>query len=103
MTEEIEDVNIHLGTCCACEKDDGSVRNLVMIPKLNPVPGRGWGCAQCGLPQNGASVVVCDPCLESNAPYKVAIDGYPADKKRIPFGDLKGTHEHDMSKHPGEQ
>jgi hypothetical protein len=89
-----------LGTCCACGKTGPDVRNIIMLDKKAPVPGRGWGCLQCGLPPDGASVVVCDGCLDAKAPYKFACSGWLNSRARVPFDSLAGTHEHDMSRHP---
>jgi hypothetical protein len=107
---------IDLGPCCACGRISGEhmrsegnylvvetveVRNIGMLSFRAPVAGKGWGCFQCGLPLDGAMVVVCDQCAENNAPYKWLIYGQPSDKKRIDFAGFEQVpFDHDMSKHP---
>lgn len=87
-----------LGNCCACGREDG-VRNIHMLPRLAPIPGRGWGCVVCGLPLDGAIAVVCDPCHEERRPLLFACFGYPAANDRVPIEDLAGKHEHRMELH----
>jgi hypothetical protein len=41
-----------LGPCCGC-RGKGGARNIVMLDRRAPIAGRGWGCAQCGLPADG--------------------------------------------------
>jgi hypothetical protein len=90
-----------LGPCCACEKRGPDVRNIICLHKLAPVPGTGWGCFQCGLPMNGAIVVLCDDCLERNQKPRFVCDGRAGEGKRLPIGQLSADpFEHDMSKHP---
>jgi hypothetical protein len=96
--------DLGLGPCCICG-GTRRVRNILMLSKKAPVPGHGWGCLACGLPADGASVVVCDRCcrLHSSdivAACRYACRGYPATDGRVPIGELTGTHEHDMAKHP---
>jgi hypothetical protein len=73
-----------------------------MLDQKAPEPGKGWACFQCGLPADGAIVVVCDHCLRVRAPYRWACSGYPGEGDRVPIESLTGTNEHDMSRHPGE-
>ena len=95
-----------LGPCCICETE-GGVRNIVMLNKKSPVPGHGWGCLVCGLPSDGASAVLCDPCLElyqeDENTLKFACRGYPAIDGRIPIDRLEGHHDHDMEVHQFEE
>jgi hypothetical protein len=94
-----------LGSCCVCG-GERHVRNVIMLGSKAPVAGRGWGCLQCGLPADGAMAVVCDGCMGDDAPDVVvgrlrwACRGYPAEDGRVPVGELTGSHEHDMSRHP---
>lgn len=88
-----------LGPCCACGGLTG-VRNVYMLHQRSPMPGRGWGCLQCGLPNDGAIAVVCDDCHRTNRPLRDACRGWPADDGRIPIEELAGTHEHVMALHP---
>lgn len=86
-----------LGLCCACQCEstpDNPVRNLLMLHYKTPLPGTGWGNVEKGLPFDGADAVVCDRCLETNAPLTFYIYGLPEDKQRRaiaeltePFGD----------------
>lgn len=70
-------------TCCACRQSGPTVRNLVLLPVRAPVPGTGWGCVVCGLPSDGAIAVVCDTCLEADAPIVEAIEGYASKGGRV--------------------
>jgi hypothetical protein len=100
LPPEDGDEPLDLGACCACGKVGPDVRNIVMLDRRARVKGTGWGCVVCGLPTDGALVVVCDFCLMSNAPYKWVIDGYPDEKKRIPIEDLPDEpFEHDQEAH----
>ena len=93
-----------LGACCACGGFD-HVRNVFMLDQKAPVPGTGWGCLVCHLPNDGAIAVLCDACADVEYPFmniKFAVDGMPADKKRIPIIQLSGEHKHDMRFHPGD-
>lgn len=87
-----------LGPCCVCEKTGPDVCNILALHKLAPIPGRGWGCFQCGLPQNGAVAVVCDGCLEKDLRY--ACRGYPGQDGRVPIDQLQGDFRHDLARHP---
>lgn len=91
-----------LGPCCICE-GTANVRNVLLLNKKAPVPGHGWGCLVCDLAPDGAVAVLCDYCQDEyeagNLELKFACRGYPEKDGRIPFKDLKGTHEHDEAKH----
>lgn len=88
MTPEIQ---TNLGPCCACRQNKPDVRNLLMLHKLAPVPGTGWGNVLLRWPPNGALAVVCDTCLDSDAPLLDAVSGYPAEGGRVPFDSLEGS------------
>lgn len=91
----------NLGPCCVCQKTGDDVRNIIMLHKKAPIPGRGWGCLQCGLPQDGATVVLCDLCFESKAKPSYACTGYPASDGRVPIQALSDeAFNHDLTKHP---
>lgn len=93
------DSETSLGPCCMCGGDNAV--NIIMLHKLCPTPGRGWGCVQCGLPSDGAVSVLCEGCLANNqTSLKFACRGYPALDGRVPFGDLQGEFDHDLSMHP---
>jgi len=87
----------NLGPCCVCETTK-KVRNIMMLHFKATVPGTGWGCVVCGLPDDGASAVVCDSCFEE--PLKYACKGYIASKERIPIEELTEKFDHDYRYHP---
>lgn len=94
---------IDLGSCCMCGGASPNV--IVLLAKRGPIPGHGWGCVQCGLPVDGATAVLCDPCFETylTEPEKLvtACRGYPGSDGRIPIAELpEGVFDHDPSKHP---
>lgn len=94
---------LDLGACCACGKEDSRVRNLLMITRRTTIPGTGWGCVVCGIPNDGALVAVCDECVENHSPIRQAIHGYATSKERIPLEQLPpGKFDHDPAKHQGE-
>lgn len=93
------------GPCCACGQKDPTVRNFVMLNKRLPHEvdhASAWGCFVCGLPFEGASAILCDACVETNAEVKYVVLGYVNDGKeqRFPYADLTEPFEHDLSKHP---
>lgn len=77
--------NPYLGPCCACGKEADDVRNIILLHRKCPTPGRGWGCLQCGLPADYATAVVCDGCQESGAEIKFVCTGYPGSDGRTPI------------------
>lgn len=97
---------INLGPCCCCGAQGFAPVNVILLNKLSPILGRGWGCLQCGVPSNGASAVVCDSCMREHDGQPVdtwlkwACRGYPAIDGRIPFPELEGEFDHDMQFHP---
>lgn len=102
QTEVDMEVHQKLGPCCSCGRDDPKhpARNVLMLQQKSPIPGRGWGCVQCGLPADGAVAVVCDECLQANRPRQFACRGWPGVDGRVAIGELVGSHQHDLSKHP---
>jgi len=94
-----------MGPCCACQGESGLIaRNIVMLKKRGKHPGQGWGCLQCGLPNDGASSVVCDTCLEHKKPIRFVVDGYAAEKRRMSINDLDPERfDHDMTRHAQER
>jgi len=59
-----------LGRCCNCgvtgknKAGDPLVVNINFLSFRAPKEGTGWGCVVCGMPPNGAIVVLCDACQE---------------------------------------
>lgn len=90
-----------LGPCCICEKTGKDVRNIIYIDRKGPVPDKGWGCVQCGLPFDGATAVICDNCFESKAAPRYVCTGYPAIDGQTPIEELSDElFTHDLTKHP---
>jgi hypothetical protein len=93
---------IDLGACCGCGKKGRKVRNIILLDKLAPEPGTGWGCAVCGLASDGALAVLCDACCREGALIREAIAGFPRELRRVPIGELSGSHEHRPEAHEDE-
>ncbi len=111
----------NLGPCCCCglSKGAGPVRTLICLAKKAPGEVQGWGCLQCGLPQQGAVAVVCDKCADKLEAY-VTETGKPLEesladgplkffcgtdrRERLPIALLldRPAHKHDMARHPEE-
>lgn len=96
------------GPCCACGLSSPEVRNIIMLDKRLPAEAlaahanSAWGCFECGLPAEGASAVVCDACLESDAPIRFVVLGYLAypEHRRIAIEQCPEPFLHDPAKHP---
>lgn len=91
------DADLPLGSCGACSGP--GARYLILLTFKAPIPGHGWGCRICGLPDDGATAVVCDRCLEVGRPVVSACRGYPATEGRIAFDRLTGHQAHDPRRH----
>jgi hypothetical protein len=92
------------GPCCCCHNARRRARNVIMLPRRAPEPGKGWGCVQCGLEADGAVYVACDECLESERAPTEVCSGWVTSLARVPIRDLSPEpFEHDMSRHPGER
>jgi len=90
----------NLGPCCACQKENSTVRNIICLDRKAPIPGKGWGCFVCGLPSDGAVAVLCDHCFEARAEIRFVCHGYPYEG-RMPIQDLPfEPFEHDLAYHP---
>lgn len=90
-----------LGPCCNCERLDG-VTNVVMLARLGPVPGQGWGCVVCHLPCDGAVAVLCHLCVNVSPP-RLVCSGYPAEGRRVLFSELSPEiFDHDPAQHEGD-
>lgn len=89
-----------LGPCCACRGIE-NVRNIILVNKLAPVPGTGWGCFECDLSMDGAIAVVCDECIDNNRAFNEVCYGLPDGCQRVAYDSLPDTHfDHDLSQHP---
>lgn len=96
--------HISLGPCCGCGCEGPEVRNIMMLDKIAPVPGTGWGCVVCGLPNDGAIAVTCDDCAGSEvngfSHVRYVCAGYAGDGVRVPLAGLSpAPFRHDQSKH----
>lgn len=97
-----------LGPCCACGRSapDVRIRTFLALDLKGPLPGRGWGCVVCHLPNDGAVAVLCDDCAPRRAGDKPRQDvrwacrGYPATDGRVPIQELATPHRHDLRYHP---
>jgi len=87
------------GPCCACEQEDGRVRNVLFLPKKGLVPGSGWGCLTCRLPTDGALAVLCDACLAQKKPIRFAVSSRADKKGRVPIEELQGEYKHNLLLH----
>lgn len=87
-----------LGPCCACGRTE-NVRNVLMLDKLAPIPGTGWGCVVCHAPQDGAVAVLCDDCLENRTPIKFVVAGFAARNARVPIETVTEPFGHNMIFH----
>lgn len=93
-----DDLDIAQIRCCACEAC--GARNVMMLPRCGPTPGKGWGCFLCDLPMDGAIAVLCDACLETNAEPKFVVVGFLASGERMPIDKLpEEVFEHDQHIH----
>jgi hypothetical protein len=88
-----------LGTCCVCCGSDHVV-HVIMINRRGPQPGKGWGCVVCGLPLDGAIVVMCNACIARDADPVFVCDGFPSEGKRVPIHTLSPEpFDHDPASH----
>jgi len=87
-----------IGPCCACGLTR-NVRNVIMLDKRAPIAGTGWGCVVCGLPSDGAVAVVCDDCLDEEAPLKFICKGYASQGDRAPIETATEPFGHDLALH----
>lgn len=88
--------DIDLGPCCVCGTSI-NVSTIVCLPVRSSTPGKGWGCAVCQLPNDGAVAVVCDGCDPTAA--VVACVGYPHEGVRTPIARLLTPFDHDPAAH----
>lgn len=96
------DMDVDLGLCCVC--GERKADTVIMLPYKSPSPGKGWGCFQCGLPNDGAVAVVCGECFtgvgQKMPDIKYMVIGYPAENVRIPYEpDKLEPFDHDEKKH----
>ena len=92
----------NFGPCCACRESGPTVRNFMMLHLRAAVPGTGWGCVVCGVPNDGAMAILCDRCVENGQcpDLRDVILGLPAERRRMPFCELAEAFDHDRSQHP---
>lgn len=89
-----------LGNCCACG-ERRSIHNLIMLPRRAPVPGTGWGCHRCKLPEDGALAVLCDECIAAARPILYICNGWPYKNERILITELSPEpYPHNFLYHP---
>ena len=104
MPDENDYSDLPLGPCCRCSQQAAMNGAIIMLPKLAPIPGRGWGCVKCGLPPDGAIVVLCKDCADEHGNslegVKFACAGSHHIDGRVPIESLQGDFRHDMTKHP---
>jgi hypothetical protein len=107
-----DDVMLNPQPCCWCG-ETRVCRNIILLPRLAPVPGTGWSCLFCGLPEDGAIAVGCDECMADGAHertptwvcsgWAAPTDGVAAERVRyedLPdtvFEHRLGFHEEDAS------
>lgn len=95
-----------LGSCCICETHVG-VTNIYMLDRKAPIAGHGWGCLVCGLPKDGAVVVLCEGCAElvgAGATPIYVCRGYPASDGRALYSELSDApFGHDRAAHAAEE
>lgn len=98
------DIPWDFGPCCNCGVEGRQVRNVIFLPYESPSPGMGWGCFVCNLPPNGAIAVMCDGCLDAEAPILYACLGRPAEGKgRVPLSEIEhAPFEHELTPHLAE-
>lgn len=88
--------------CCACEKQDASVCNVVCMPFKGPIGFAGWGCFVCDLEPNGAVAILCNDCINAGAePRFIAGGKFASDGVLVPLeGFERKPFDHNWSKHP---
>lgn len=93
-------VTLPVAKCCACGEVK-VLRNILTIERRAPEIGTGWGCVQCGLPQDGAVAIVCDDCLNADTPVFLVCLGHAMGQERIPLRDLSPKpFSHNLALHP---
>jgi len=87
--------------CCACGQNKRS-RNIVMLEQKTLTLGKGWGCLQCGLKQDGAVATICDNCAAlGDAKIRWVYDGWVSEGKLVPIEELPDIpHQHNLTLHP---
>ena len=87
--------------CCICMQTKPYVRTGVECLFAGPVPGLGWGCDICRLPNNGAIALLCDHCLESGKAPLAVCGSYPWAADRVLMQEMKLVpFRHDPAIHP---
>jgi hypothetical protein len=107
VSEHREDVPV--GRCCCCDQV-AELPNLMMLDVRGPdtATGKGWGCAVCGLPADGAMAALCRRCIPDDwqpgqpkpaGEIRFACTGYVSEPGRVPRAELVEAFEHDSKKH----
>jgi hypothetical protein len=90
------------GPCCNC--GNANAINFLMLQHKAPIPGTGWGCLVCNLPNDGALAVVCDECIGRPLALRTVILGYPNSKGRTSYSSISATNFcHTMELHEREE
>lgn len=93
--DHVARIDKKLATCCSCGGAEG-VRNVMMMNRRAPQPGKGWGCVVCHLPADGAVAVLCDDCVNGEKIIKFVCAGYATEDGRVPWDALAPDHfDHD--------
>lgn len=95
-----DEPTIETGPCCGCGSTDKRARNMLMLSRRGPSPGKGWGCVVCGLPSDGAVAVMCDSCVTAEVDPQFVCVGWISEGGRMPIAELPNEpFDHDMAKH----
>jgi hypothetical protein len=94
-----------LGICCECGAEPATT--VMLLDRLAPKPGTGWGCVLCDLPSDGAVAVLCAECddklQDQNRGPAFVCSGFPKENNRLPFDRLSlEKFEHNAEKHMDE-
>lgn len=96
----IVEIRLNLGVCSACQRSaDETALHVHPLPYRCAVPGRGWGCALCGTPCDGAFAVFCPACCRAGRAPVVVPRGDPTVDGVMLYADLHQRYEHDEQEH----
>jgi hypothetical protein len=107
MFQRHTDIGLVLGPCCRCRDQIYEGGMIIMLNVECQIRGHGWGCLVCGVPANGACVVLCTACGDLLSQGTVIRDycleacrGFPRVDGRCSIGELTTPFDHDYSRHP---